>query len=101
MTAADIVSAVFLGVGTAAVLLSCLGVLAGRNAYARLHYLGPAVIVGATACVLAVIAEDGLSQSGIKAILMLVVLLVIAPILSHATARAIHRSESSKEERGR
>ncbi len=78
----------FIGVGIE--LLCCLGVWAGRNPYARLHFIGPATILGSSFIAAAILVQDSFSQSGIKGILVVLILLATGPILSHATARAIY-----------
>ncbi len=71
-------------------ILCALGVLLGKNPYSRLHFLGPANILGGGLIVTAVIAKESLSQAGIKAILIFLVLLATGPIVSHAIARAVY-----------
>ncbi len=78
----------------------CLGLLVGRNPYARLHFLGPAALLGATAFCAAVITQEGFSQSGIKAILILLCLVGGGAVVSHATARAIFaRANRTRKDR--
>ncbi len=81
---------ILLFVGVAIELLCCFGVLLGRNPYARLHFIGPATLLGSAAVAAAVLIQDSFSQSGIKAILIVLAFVATGPILSHATARAVH-----------
>ncbi len=74
--------------------LCCLGVLWGRNPYARLHFVGPATILGSLGVLAAVLTEESSFQGWIKPILIVVALLVSGPITSHATARAIYAREA-------
>jgi multisubunit Na+/H+ antiporter MnhG subunit len=99
MSAAQIAVDGFLAGGVFVELLCCLGVLAMRTAFDRLHYLGPAVIFGPL-CFWAAIAIAGgpLSQQGVKAFIILLVLLVTGPILSYATARLIRHDREGKLE---
>lgn len=90
MKVSDIAAILLLVIGVGVVVLSCVGVLVMRNAFDRLHYVGPASIVGPVAIAAAVVVKESLSQSGIKAILIAVVLLFISPVLTHATARAAY-----------
>ena len=80
--------ALLLGVGTAATLWSCLGVLVAPGLFARLHYLSASSTMGPAAIVGAVVIRYALSATGIKALLVLAVLLVTGPVLTHAIAYA-------------
>lgn len=80
--------ALLLGVGTAATLWSCLGVLVAPGLFARLHYLSAVSTVGPGAIVAAVVVRYALSATGIKALIVLATLLVTGPILTHAIAYA-------------
>jgi monovalent cation/proton antiporter MnhG/PhaG subunit len=84
----NIAVAVLLAVACASVVLTALGVLFSRNVYERLHYLAPAATVGVVAVAAAVVTREGVQQAGIKAVLAAVVLFLMNPILTHATARA-------------
>jgi multicomponent Na+:H+ antiporter subunit G len=93
MNIRDVIAVAFLIIGVGFVVLSCIGVLVMRNAYDRLHYVGPASVLSPVAIAAAVVVKEGLSQSGVKAILIALVLLFISPVLSHATARAAYVRE--------
>ena len=88
MSPLDLAVAALLVVGVGVTLFSCLGVLAMRDVYDRLHYTAPATAVAPVAIAAAVILEERLSAAGVKALLVALVLLVTNPVLSHATARA-------------
>ncbi len=93
MTVGDILVAVLLILGVGIELVCCLGVLVMRGVYDRLHYTGP-VSFGAVLIAAAVVIREGvLSQIGAKAVLIAVVLLVVSPVLVHATARAARLRE--------
>jgi monovalent cation/proton antiporter MnhG/PhaG subunit len=89
---------VLLAIACAAVLVSAVGVLAARDAYAKLHYLAPAATIAVVAVAAAVVVREGLNQAGIKAILTGVVLFVMNPVLTHATARAARVRERGRWE---
>ena len=80
---------VLLGLGVAAMLISCLGLLASKGPFEQLHFTGPAATVAPVAIAAAVLVEEPLSSMGIKAVLTAGILLVTSPVLVHATARAI------------
>jgi monovalent cation/proton antiporter MnhG/PhaG subunit len=76
--------------GVAVELACCVGVLVMRDAYDKLHYIGPATILGPVAFAAAILTWEGLSQAGVKAALIAVLLIVASPVLTHATARALY-----------
>lgn len=88
MTWQSMCADVLLAVGVAIELLSCLGLLVMDDVYDRLHYLGPAAVLGPVVIAAAVILEEALSTAGIKAILIAVVLVAGGPVVTHATGRA-------------
>jgi multicomponent Na+:H+ antiporter subunit G len=88
MSPLDLAEAALLVVGVGVTLFSCVGVLAMRDTYDRLHYTAPATTVAPVAIAAAVVLEERLSAAGIKAVLIALVLLVTNPVLTHATARA-------------
>ena len=75
--------------GVLVLAFACLGVLVMRGALARLHYVQVASL-GAVLVVAAVLVRDGASLIGVKALLVGAFLVATSPVLSHATARAIH-----------
>lgn len=84
----DIVAYVLLGLGVAATLVSCLGVLVMPNVFDRLHYTAPATTIGAFAIALSIVVEEGWFAASVKSMLVFVLLLLTNPVLTHATARA-------------
>lgn len=93
MTVGDILVVVLLILGVGIELVCCLGVLVMRGVYDRLHYTGPASFGAVLIAAAVVIREGVLSQIGAKAVLIAVVLLVVSPVLVHATARAARLRE--------
>jgi monovalent cation/proton antiporter MnhG/PhaG subunit len=77
-----------LTVGTAATLWSSLGVLVAPGLFARLHYLSALSTVGPAAIVGAVVVRYALSATAIRALLVLAILQVTSPVLTHAIAFA-------------
>jgi multisubunit Na+/H+ antiporter MnhG subunit len=77
-----------LGAAVLVVYACCLGLLLMRSPLARLHYLGPAALLAPVLVTCAVITEEGLSQAGLKAIMVAVLLFVQGPVLSHILGRA-------------
>jgi multicomponent Na+:H+ antiporter subunit G len=54
----------------------------------RLHYTGPATTIGALAIAVSIVVDAGWSASSVKAMLVVVLMFVTNPVLTHATARA-------------
>ena len=102
----DVVVWGLLAIGVGATLLSVVGVLVAGNVYDRLHFAGPATILGPATLAVAVVAEFGpLAQAGLKAILTAVVLVATSSVLVPATARAARirergRLDAASEEPG-
>jgi multicomponent Na+:H+ antiporter subunit G len=86
----DVVTWMLVGAGVALQLLAVAGVVLMREALDRLHYTGASTL--ATICVVAaVLAAEGPSLIGLKALLLGAFVVVSAPALASATGRAIHR----------
>ena len=78
---------VLLGAGGALQLFAVLGVVLLRDAFDRLHYIGPASL--ATALIAAaVVVRESFSLASLGPLLLVGYLLVSAPVLAHITARA-------------
>ncbi|GAC1434315.1 MAG: hypothetical protein NVSMB65_08330 [Chloroflexota bacterium] len=88
MTWQVLATGILLTLGVGVELLCCLGLVLMRNVFDRLHYLGPATLLGPLLIALAVVAREALSQAGIKALLIALVLAVVSPVVTHATGRA-------------
>jgi len=76
-----------LGLGVSLELVAALGLVAMRDAYDRLHYVGPATL-GALFVAVAVWVYRGPSLIAIEAGLVAVIVLTVSPALAHGTARA-------------
>jgi multisubunit Na+/H+ antiporter MnhG subunit len=79
---------VLLIAGVAIEVLAVLGVVVMRDALDRLHYVGlagfGALLVGGS-----ILLQAGFSLIGDKALLTGVILVVLSPVLVHATARSL------------
>ncbi len=76
-------------VGAVSVEFACaLGLWTIRDSFDRLHFLGPASTLGPLLVAAAIVLEESLSTSGVKALVAAILLLLTSPILTHATARA-------------
>lgn len=83
-------AAVLVAVGVAVELACCLGVVVMRDVYDKLHFTGPATILGPLALAGAIVVKEGLNQAGVKALLVAGLLLIANPVLTHATGRALY-----------
>ncbi len=90
MSASSIAVVILLVVGVAIELACCVGVLVMRDAHDKLHYIGPASILGPIAVAGAIVIRESLSQAGVKAIITAVLLIIANPVLTHATGRALY-----------
>lgn len=106
MSVASVIVGLLLAVAVAVELLCCIGLVAARDVFDRLHFVGPAATLAPIVAGLAVFARHSSLQSCIKTVLIVLALLMISPVLTHATARAAHvrasahladPSESAKE----
>lgn len=85
---ATIVIRILLGLGLGACVLTAIGLAVAPNVYQRLHFMAAAGTVGVIAIVAAILVRESVSQIGIKAILTGIALIIMNPVLAHATARA-------------
>ena len=92
MSASDAIVWTLLILGVGLELVACLGVAAMKGTYDRLHFVAPSTL-GAVLIATGIWVEEGPSMIGLKAALIAAFLLVAAPVLAHATARAARISE--------
>lgn len=81
---------VFLGLAVLALAGGCLGLVRMGSPAARLHFVGASALVAAPFVLAAILTEEGLSQAGLTAILIVIVLLIQGPVVTHVLGRAIH-----------
>jgi len=92
MSFRDAIVYALLGSGVAVELIACVGVVAMKDVYDRLHYVAPSVL-GAILIAAAIWAREGPSMISLKAALLVAFLLLASPALAHGTARAARISE--------
>lgn len=80
--------ALLLGGAVLITALSAVGVLVMKDAYQRLHYIGPPTTLGALLITVAVFLDEQQKQAGLKMLLITGVLIAINGVVTHATARA-------------
>jgi multisubunit Na+/H+ antiporter MnhG subunit len=80
--------------GVAVELVSCVGLLAMRNAIDRLHYAGAGTVVGPALVAAAVCVEEGVfTTNGLNAVAVALLLALLGGALGVATGRAIRVRE--------
>ncbi|MFN2555504.1 MAG: cation:proton antiporter [Nitriliruptorales bacterium] len=89
MSIRQLVAAVLLTGGVGIALICCIGVLALDDAFDRLHFITSANTLSTGLIALAVAVGKPFSNATLKTILLLVMMIISGPILSHATARAV------------
>jgi monovalent cation/proton antiporter MnhG/PhaG subunit len=86
MSARSVIATVLLVGGVGLQAVACLGLVAMRDSYDRLHYPAPAAF-GALLVALAVVVQESFSLIGDKALVSGLFLTITGPVLVHATAR--------------
>jgi monovalent cation/proton antiporter MnhG/PhaG subunit len=84
----EIFADTFLGLATAVVLASSVGVLVMRDVYDKLHFVTPAALVAPILVTLAVLVRARFSATTAETFLVLLFMVIAGPYLSHATIRA-------------
>lgn len=79
--------------GVAAVVLSCVGALAMRRVYNRLHYLSPMTSIGGPLIGLALALANGWGLAMAQDLFIVFVLALSGPVLEAATGRAAAQRE--------
>lgn len=90
---------VLLVVGVFMAVVSTAGVVAARDLFTRLHYLGPLMTLGALAITGAVLIDQGFNVRGLQTVVVMVTFLLLQPIVTHATARASRLRSGNERER--
>jgi len=90
LTVTDAIVILLVSLGVVVELGCCVGVYVMRDAYDKLHYTGPAAILGPVLFAGAIVVQEGVSQAGVKAVLVALLLIIANPVLTHATGRALY-----------
>jgi multisubunit Na+/H+ antiporter MnhG subunit len=88
---------ILLACGVSAELICCIGLVVMRTTSDRLHYASAGYTVGPILIVAALLVRERLSSIGLDALAAAAIVFVPAPILVHATARVIRRSEADHQ----
>jgi multicomponent Na+:H+ antiporter subunit G len=85
-----VIALVLVVAGIAVVLLSCLGVLLVPGAYQKLHFAAPASSLGGVLVGLGLAVESSDFTSAFKDLFTVGITAATGPIVTTATARAVH-----------
>jgi monovalent cation/proton antiporter MnhG/PhaG subunit len=96
-----VVEAVLLVVAVGAELICCLGLLVMDDVFARLHYQSGVGTIGPAAIALAVVVEGSLSSTGVKAVLIVAVIWITGPVLTHAIGAVARERRDAARKAGR
>jgi multisubunit Na+/H+ antiporter MnhG subunit len=88
VSAAHAAIAVLLGLAVLVEAICCAGILAMKTPLQRMHFVGLASMVCPVLVAVAVaVSKNPLSGAGLKASFIAAVIVVFAPVASHATGR--------------
>lgn len=90
MSAANVCALAALSSGVGIIMACCAGLLSG-NVYARLHFMGPAGVLAPWLIELALLLRFTFSEIVVKGALLALAMTLTAPVLTHATAKAVHQ----------
>ena len=95
----ELAVALLLGFSALVCVVSSLALLVMKGFYDKLHHLAPPAVLATTGIAAAILLEEGLNASSLKAFLVLAVMVIGNPVLTYAAARAQYlRKERSKHE---
>jgi monovalent cation/proton antiporter MnhG/PhaG subunit len=92
VTARHLIATILLIAGVGLELLAVLGLAAMRDVYDRLHYVGLAGF-GALLVGISILVRESWSLIGDKALATGLLLVLLSPVLVHATARSFRTRE--------
>ena len=84
----ETIAVIFMFIGSLFYLLGSLGIVRFPDLYTRLHASTKTVVIGACGIIFGAILLKGISAVSAKALLIMIFLLLTAPTISHAIARA-------------
>ena len=84
--------------GAGCQLVCCIGVLAGRDAFDRLHYAGAACTLGPLLILAAILTRHGLAVQSLETAVAVALMLFAGPVLVNATARALRLAHDGQIE---
>jgi multisubunit Na+/H+ antiporter MnhG subunit len=95
----EILTDALLTLAVLTVAAAALGLAVMPDAAARLHYVTPAAVVAPLLVLLAIFVTEGLDENTGETLLAVLVMIAVAPFLSHATIRAIRARDTRDRDR--
>jgi multicomponent Na+:H+ antiporter subunit G len=92
VTVRDVAATVLLVCGTTIEVLAVIGVSAMRDVFDRLHYVGLASF-GVLLIGISIVVQESFSLIGDKALATGILVVLLGPVLVHATARSLRTRE--------
>ena len=86
MSARHVAAEVLVWMGVALILIACVGMVAVRSAYDRLHFSSPAIL-GVILVAASIVVKESFSLIGNKSVLIALLVLLGSPILTQASGR--------------
>jgi monovalent cation/proton antiporter MnhG/PhaG subunit len=93
MKTSDLLVDVFLVLGVGCQLVCCVGVLAMRSVFERLHFTGAGNTLGPLFVGAAVLVRQTTSSAGIETIVAMAMIVLLGPLVTLATVRAARNEE--------
>jgi monovalent cation/proton antiporter MnhG/PhaG subunit len=88
MVMTNLFSEFFLLIAIVSIIISTTGVALMPTIFSKLHFLSFASAIGISSIALSILIREGFNQAGIKSIIAAVMLIILNPVFTHATARA-------------
>ena len=88
----DIISIIFIAAGLFFLIIAAIGVIRLPDVFTRSHAVSLTDSLGAFLMLFGVALHEGLSKNSLKILVVLVLLYLLNPVISHATIRAALRS---------
>lgn len=89
----DIIGMVFIGLGLSFDVLGCLGLVRLPDVYNRLQAATKCVTLGTCSILFGVfLISGGFTETGFKALIAIVFLVLASPVAAHAVSRGAHRA---------
>jgi len=89
----DIIGMIFIGVGLSFDVLGCLGLVRLPDVYNRLQAATKCVTLGTCSILFGTfLVSGGFTETGFKALIAIVFLILTSPVAAHAVARGAHRA---------
>lgn len=93
----EILSIVLMSLGCVVMFSASIGLIRFRDTYMRLHACAKASTGGALTILLGVLLYTGLVEFAGKIVIVIVLIIITSPILSHALARAAYLKGGGEE----